>query len=673
MSNSGRRFFCLLLTCVLLLPFGGVGMQLLPLEEKEYPRLYYRYLFDQLKALNRDSIVSVLQEEIEREEKKHHHVNTANLKIIAGKLIKGAAPARGFIEIQGGLFYAQKHGLLYEQSIAHVEMGDIYQSKGQRERALEHYLSAAEIAERATEFELAFRAYYHVGNLHYQSDNFPEALKALNKGLEFFTLDEWLEKERVVNHDVMSAFNTKGLSHFQLQEYDSAIQNYLKALRVAGERKDDFWIGLIHGNVGAVLIRQNKLDSAEALLNLDLRSGKKHGAYQSVANTYLDLAEIHKKEGDFRLAMTYFDSAYAIIDRMHLSQPSYYRRRAQLAYEVGNYKEAFDLKSVYDQQLDSLEKLKKSKELLLINANFEFQSRLESLQLLEKENQLKDEELKYKNLFIYGSAFVILLTLALLVVTFRSNRLKVKLNRELEKEVSKRTRKLARTIKELDTFIYRLSHDFRRPLTTLIGLDALGRTINKDPETNELFSKVALTARQMDRMLLKMTYIHEINSLKPRLTEVDLSEMVREVSASLQKEISGVYIQQEIAEGTMVKTDARFLELILNNLVENSLVFADQRKEQRRVTISFTRNDKRWELHVADNGDGIPHSIRDQIFEPFFRGSPASQGNGLGLYLIRKAVKRLKGEITLQSEPGLGTTFVVGFNISAGPAFRNIA
>src|SRR5690606_12614262 len=151
----------------------------------------------------------------------------------------------------------------------------------------------------------------------------------------------------------------------------------------------------------------------------------------------------------------------------------------------------------------------KSKELAMLHASFDFQNKLGEINLLEKENQLKDEELKYKNLLIYGSGYVLLISVAMIIVLLRSNRLKVRLNETLEKEVGRRTRKLAYTVKELDTVVYRLSHDFRRPLTTLIGLDSLGRSLSNNDEVKEIFEKIGKTARQMDKMLYKMTFVHE--------------------------------------------------------------------------------------------------------------------------------------------------------------------
>lgn len=301
----------------------------------------------------------------------------------------------------------------------------------------------------------------------------------------------------------------------------------------------------------------------------------------------------------------------------------------------------------------------------MLHASFDFQNKLGEINLLEKENQLKDEELKYKNLLIYGSGYVLLISVAMIIVLLRSNRLKVRLNETLEKEVGRRTRKLAYTVKELDTVVYRLSHDFRRPLTTLIGLDSLGRSLSNNDEVKEIFEKIGKTARQMDKMLYKMTFVHEINNQKPALSEVCVAEVIAEVRQQFEEELEAPDLKyEEIVVGQLkVPTDPHFLRIIVSNLLENALVFRPEHgKRTIRLTVEKLKDE--WYVEVSDNGPGIPDNILSKIYEPFFRGSPASEGNGLGLYLVRRATRRLKGRITARSVVNKGSTFTVYFPLS---------
>jgi signal transduction histidine kinase len=643
------------------------SQDVVPLNDADYSPSFYRDYFHELrKKANRDSVVVWLKDEIVRQEEANHTVNSINLQIILGQLTKPVSKTDAYLNLENAMKAAQKLNMHYEEALAHLEIGNVYNSLGSKEEALQHFLSAAELSERNNYADQAFRAYYHAANLHYSSDNYHEALAILNKGLTFFSIEEWMMRDKFTTMDVVSAYNTMGLCYFALQNYSEAINAYEKGLTAAEKRGSELWIGLIHGNMGNVFFEEGKLDSAEVLISLDLKISKLHNAYGSIASDYLSISRIYQARGKLMTADKYCDSALYITGQHNLMRLGYYRRRAELSYAMGDFKDAIEFRNNYDGLADSLETIKKSKELALLQSSNDFKARLEMLQLLEKENELKDKEIAYKNVLIYGGAFITLLAISLAIVLSRSNRLKIKLNKELEREVEKRTRRLASTVKELDTFIYRLSHDFRRPLMTLIGLDSLGRTLSKDPETSDLFLKVGKTAKQMDRMLLKMTYIHEVNTLEPAIAPTNLRAVVEEVIAGFDADFSALKTQLviNVPDEMSVETDPRFLQLILTNLVENAFIFSDEGKDEKVIEISSIRTERGWGVSVSDNGVGVSPEIRSKIYEPFFRGSPISQGNGLGLYLVKKATRRLRGKVTDYSGDHGESVFTLEFFVT---------
>ncbi|MEQ9098358.1 MAG: ATP-binding protein [Imperialibacter sp.] len=627
---------------------------------------FFRTLRQKLAKLKTDQAVLLLNEEITKQEAQREYRNAVNLKIVLGLILKRTSNADGFIKLQDAIAEADQKQFLYEKALALFESGRILLASGEKTKALESFLKAEEACAKTSEKALLFQISFAIANLQYSSDNFEEALLAMQNGVSIYSIEEWLEQEDYLQFDVMRAFNTMALCHLQMEEFDEALDNYKVSLIFAQARQDEFWNGLVTGNMGHVLLRQNKLDTAEALLQYDLGISKKYKAFSSVAATYLSLAQLHQKQNLFQEAEKFFDSASYVINSNNLSLPSYFKRRSELAYEMRKYKTAIDLRNIYDRMADSLSGIKKSKDLALLNSNFEFLSKLETVKLLEKENLLKDEELKNKNLIIFGGTFITFLAIALSVVVIRSNRLKIKLNKELEREVEKRTRRLASTVKELDTFIYRLSHDFRRPLTTLIGLDSLGRTISKDSETNDLFSKVGKTAKQMDRMLLKMTYIHEVNTLEPTITQTNLREVVEEVIAGFGEDFSALKTQLivNVPDDMIVSTDPRFLQLILTNLIENAFIFVDEGKDKPIISIGVKPTEGGWKILISDNGVGISLEVRSRIYEPFFRGSSISQGNGLGLYLVKKATRRLRGKVVDYAGDHGESVFMLEFFVS---------
>jgi signal transduction histidine kinase len=99
------------------------------------------------------------------------------------------------------------------------------------------------------------------------------------------------------------------------------------------------------------------------------------------------------------------------------------------------------------------------------------------------------------------------------------------------------------------------------------------------------------------------------------------------------------------------------IKIIVENLIENAIDFSTP--DNPRLNVFATSQNGTVQMDFIDNGEGIKDSIKPQIFEMFFRGSVRSAGNGLGLYIARKAAEKASGKISFSSNPNGGTTFRV--------------
>ena len=115
----------------------------------------------------------------------------------------------------------------------------------------------------------------------------------------------------------------------------------------------------------------------------------------------------------------------------------------------------------------------------------------------------------------------------------------------------------------------------------------------------------------------------------------------------------------------MVWTDPRKLKQIVANLVSNAIKYRRRDKADGFVRLVFESADEEdWQLTVADSGVGIPQEDLQKVFEEFQRGAPSEkiQGAGLGLAITKRLVLLLNGEISVSSEVGQGTQFVLTFS-----------
>jgi signal transduction histidine kinase len=233
------------------------------------------------------------------------------------------------------------------------------------------------------------------------------------------------------------------------------------------------------------------------------------------------------------------------------------------------------------------------------------------------------------------------------------------INKQLEAKIEERTYELKQAYKELDTFFYRSSHDFRRPITTFLGLAGVASITVKDPVSLELFEKVKETARGLDKMLQKLQSISDLGAQQMIYKEVFLKELMDEILDGFREPLQ----QKRITVHTDVKENSSFLsypvliKLIFENLIENAIHFAAF--ENPYVKIKVRLDDRQMELEVEDNGQGIPEEYQSRIFEMYFRANERSKGNGLGLYITKKAVERLGGWIGFSSQHNKGSVFVV--------------
>jgi len=237
------------------------------------------------------------------------------------------------------------------------------------------------------------------------------------------------------------------------------------------------------------------------------------------------------------------------------------------------------------------------------------------------------------------------------------------MNASLERIIDERTRELKVLNSDLDMLMYRSSHDFRRPLTTLMGLHEIARLTVKEDIGKELFAKVYATALTMDKMLLKFFMLYNINHFRNLDDGISLENIVSKIDKNLIARKKNIDFHSSIDVRKYNTNDERnnLIEIILENLVENSLIYNS--KDHMEVELSIAENNDTLYVITKDNGNGIPEAQLDKIFEIYFRGSTLSSGNGLGLYVVKRAVETLNATIKVDSRLNEFTRFEVSFPV----------
>jgi len=224
-------------------------------------------------------------------------------------------------------------------------------------------------------------------------------------------------------------------------------------------------------------------------------------------------------------------------------------------------------------------------------------------------------------------------------------------NANLERRIVDRTVLLQEANEELDRFLYRSSHDLRRPLTSLLGLVELANITVEDNAAKDIFQQVQHTALQMDRMLKKFQMVSEIYQLsaeitKPMNIEVLVSEVYEELRGLWEKKSIDFKFTHTLPE--VIDYHPFFVRVILYNIIENAIVFSKNLTPYIDVEVSLTKTSLK--IVVKDNGVGIEPQYLADILNMYFRAHENARGDGLGLYVTKKAVDKLKGKIYIDSE-----------------------
>jgi signal transduction histidine kinase len=216
----------------------------------------------------------------------------------------------------------------------------------------------------------------------------------------------------------------------------------------------------------------------------------------------------------------------------------------------------------------------------------------------------------------------------------------------------------------LDKFVYNVTHDLRSPLASLSGLLELIEHETDPEEMKPYIMMMKDSLERQDKFINEMLTFIKSKHTGVQRQECSLPAIVDNVIAQ-NGHSGGVKFYQEI-ELKSIESDGLKLQVILNNLVSNSIKYSDTKKPERWVKVSTYRRADEAVIEVADNGIGIRQKDQERIFDKFYMSGDNKRSAGLGLYLVKDAVTQLNGKIEVKSEPGESSTFTISLPYQNG-------
>lgn len=212
-------------------------------------------------------------------------------------------------------------------------------------------------------------------------------------------------------------------------------------------------------------------------------------------------------------------------------------------------------------------------------------------------------------------------------------------------------------------FIANVSHELKTPLAVIHNYSTMLQAPSLPEEERMRYAKTLTTASQrLSDLIVNILKLNKLENQQifPDISRYNLGGQLSECLLGFETiwEEKKLELETTIEEDIIIEADAELLSLVWNNLISNAMKFTEP---HGKIIISLTANEDWVVVQVSDTGCGISPEVGKHIFEKFYQGdkSHMTQGNGLGLALVKRVIDIVSGEIWVESMPGKGSTFLV--------------
>jgi len=232
---------------------------------------------------------------------------------------------------------------------------------------------------------------------------------------------------------------------------------------------------------------------------------------------------------------------------------------------------------------------------------------------------------------------------------------------QMAAEIQVKNVELKKSNDELDSLVYSTSHDLRAPLMSILGLVNIGRYELDKGNHLDYFNMIEERIHVLDQSIKNIIDFSRNSRLDISQEPINFKELLEKVYAGLNymDNASQIKFTYSIDCQQEIRHDKRRIEILLSNLIGNAIKYHDLTKPNPFIVVEISEKAKMIAISVKDNGKGIDKEYHEKIFGMFFRASETSKGSGLGLFIVKETVDKLKGSISIESSLGVGSHFYI--------------
>ena len=530
-------------------------------------------------------------------------------------------------------------------------IGTDYRRMGVLDVAQEYHYNAWKLSEECTDTSFTAKknrvvSLNGLGNVYLTLGNYERADSALRMALA---------GEISLNSTVGQAINYANLgSIFEHKgEIDSAWVCYRKSMAFNTEAENELGISLCHTYFGSLYEKAGQYDKATTEYETAYQMMQASKDDWHALNSLIALARIYHITGNNAKAMAYLGKAKQMAERIkskeHLAEIytlyyKNYKQKGDCSAALASYEKAT---AMQDSVLD-MEKVNR-----IQNASLKIERHRQERQMNEARHRLEEERTtRYIGYIILG---IVLFSLAgILAMVLYTNRLRQRNHRALKRMSALR-----------ENFFTNITHEFRTPLTVILGLSHELQTSDKE----EVKTKAQTIERQGNGLLMLINQLLDISKIKSAVGNPDWKNGNIIAYLTMVVESYHSYARSRNIDLQFFPKGEVFMDFVpnyvvkvMNNLLSNAFKFTP---EYGKVNVSAWCENQQLFVDVSDTGKGMNKEVVSHIFEPFYQDENDIQniGTGVGLALVKQIMNAVDGEITVESIVGKGTTFHVSMPI----------
>jgi signal transduction histidine kinase len=201
----------------------------------------------------------------------------------------------------------------------------------------------------------------------------------------------------------------------------------------------------------------------------------------------------------------------------------------------------------------------------------------------------------------------------------------------------------------------------RGPLTSIIGLTTVSKSEITDKLALKYLAMIESSAQKLDATLVSLVQSMTLRDMVVNFKEISFDDLVAETLSQLKfhEGFSKIKIEVNNTVHDSFKSNKLILSSVFQNMIQNSIKYQNYHNGPSTLHINICKKDGGVEIIFKDNGIGIDDFLQDKIFDMYFRGTTSVSGSGLGLYIVKIGIEKLKGTIRLESVKNKGTTFTI--------------